>query len=98
MKKIGASPAIGCQYMIPMPAMGMFDPTKVNVQLTPDMGTPTLLTHVGSKMGCTPTAGGWYYDNNTTPTQIILCDSTCMGINSGTSIQVDVVLGCATQG
>jgi hypothetical protein len=98
MKKIGASPAIGCQYAIPMPTSGAFDAAKVNVQLTPDMGTPTVLPHVGNKAACTPQAGGWYYDNNTKPTQIILCDSTCTGINNGVSVQVDVVLGCATVG
>jgi hypothetical protein len=98
MKKIGASPAIGCQYAIPMPSSGTFDATKVNVQLTPDMGTATVLPHVGNKAACSPMAGGWYYDNNTTPTQIILCDSTCSAINNGVSVQVDVVLGCATIG
>ncbi|HVW27410.1 MAG TPA: hypothetical protein VHC69_18730 [Polyangiaceae bacterium] len=98
MKKIGASPLLGCQYSIPAPSMGTTDFTKVNVQLTPDGGTPTVLKKVGNKAGCSPTDGGWYYDNNTTPTQIILCDSTCTAINSGTSVEVDVVLGCASIG
>jgi hypothetical protein len=98
MKKIGASPALGCQYMIPAPSSGAIDYSKVNVQLTPEGGTPTVLRKVGNKAGCSPTDGGWYYDNNTTPTQIILCDSTCTAINNGTSVQVDVVLGCASIG
>jgi hypothetical protein len=98
MKKIGASPALGCQYTIPAPSSGQIDYTKVNVQLTPDGGTPTVLRKVGNKAGCSPTDGGWYYDNNTAPTQIILCDSTCTAINNGTSVQVDVVLGCASIG
>jgi hypothetical protein len=98
MKKIGASPALGCQYSIPAPPSGPADYGKVNVQLTPDMGTPQVLKRVGDASGCTPTDGGWYYDSNTQPKQIILCGSTCTSINSGTSVQVDVVLGCATIG
>ncbi len=98
MKKIGASPALGCQYAIPAPPTGTPDFGKVNVQLTPDMGTPRVLKRVGDVSGCTPTDGGWYYDNNTTPKQIILCNSTCTSINNGVSVQVDVVLGCASIG
>jgi hypothetical protein len=98
MKKINASPALGCQYAIPAPPTGKPDFTKVNVQLTPDGGMPSVLKKVGDKSGCTPTLGGWYYDNNTTPTQIILCDSTCTSINNGVTVQLDVLLGCASIG
>jgi hypothetical protein len=98
MKKINASPALGCQYAIPAPPGGKPDYSKVNVQLTPDGGMPSVLRKVGDKSGCTSTFGGWYYDNNTTPTQIILCDETCTSINNGVTVQLDVLLGCASIG
>jgi len=98
LKKINTSPALGCQYAIPAPPSGPPDYTKVNVELTPENSTPTALKHVADASGCTPTGGGWFYDNNTKPQQIILCGSTCTSINNGVSVEVDVVLGCASIG
>jgi hypothetical protein len=99
MKQIEGSPALGCQYTVPVPPMGAADFSKVNVQLTPPGGSVVLLKRVNDAASCTPTDGGWHYDNNTTPTQIILCDSTCGSINAATDKpKVDVVLGCASIG
>lgn len=99
MKAIRSSVLLGCRYEIPIPAGGnAFDPAKVNVQFTPLGGAPTLIKHVPAASACTPTDGGWYYDNPSAPTQIILCDSTCTGLNAGSGSTVTVVLGCATIG
>jgi len=38
--------------------------------------------------------GGFYYDNPTNPTQIILCPSTCTAVKGMTNPKIDVLLGC----
>jgi hypothetical protein len=99
MKAIETSVLLGCQYAVPAPTTGdPFDKNKVNVQYTPNGSTAISLGRVNDASQCTPTAGGWYYDDLTNPKQIILCDSSCTGINSGTGATVEIVLGCATHG
>jgi hypothetical protein len=99
MKAIEGSVLLGCQYKVPIPQGGAaFDPLKVNVQFTPTGSTATTIRHVQDANGCNPTDGGWYYDNPAAPTQIILCDSTCTGINAGSGATVEIVLGCASIG
>lgn len=99
MKAIEGSTLLGCQYKVPQPPAGTtFDPAKVNVQYTPNGSTATLIFHVADSNACSSSTGGWYYDNPTAPTQIILCDSTCTAINGGTSAKVEITLGCATRG
>ena len=99
MKDIETSVLLGCQYAVPTPQGGAtFDKDKVNVQFTPNGSTAISLGRVANAGACTPTNGGWYYDDPTNPKQIILCDSSCTGINSGTGATVEIVLGCATHG
>jgi hypothetical protein len=99
MKAIETSVLLGCQYAVPTPTTGEpFDPSKVNVQFTPNGSTATSLGRVADANACTPTAGGWYYDNPSAPKQIILCPSSCTAINAGTGATVEIVLGCATHG
>jgi hypothetical protein len=90
--------ALGCEYTIPQPAMGMLDYDKVNVQYTPGNGDPVqLLSNVPNVAACDPATGGWYYDNNAAPTKIILCDATCTPIQGDSMGKVDILLGCATE-
>jgi len=99
MKDIETSVLLGCQYAVPTPQGGAaFDPSKVNVQFTPNGSTAISLGRVANAGACTPTAGGWHYDNEAAPTQIILCPSSCTAINAGTGATVEIVLGCATHG
>jgi hypothetical protein len=99
MQAIESSVLLGCQYAVPAPTNGApFDPAKVNVQYTPTGSTPTQLFAVPNAAACTGANGGWYYDNPSTPTQIILCDSTCTAINAGSGATVEILLGCATRG
>jgi hypothetical protein len=97
MQNITGSALLGCQYGIPSPPSGPPDYTKVNVQITPPNGSPTTLTGVPDKAGCTG-SGGWYYDNPSAPSQIILCDSSCSAISGTAGTQVEVLLGCGTNG
>lgn len=89
--------ALGCEYTIPQPAMGMLDYDKVNVQYTPGGGAPQVITNVANAAACDPVTGGWYYDNPAAPTKIILCQTTCAPIESDPAGKIDILLGCATE-
>lgn len=89
-----------CVYLVPDPPEGMtFDRGRVNVLYTPGTGAaPAYLPFVGTPSGgdCSGPAGGWYYDNPTTPTQILLCPTTCTSVSADTSGRIDIALGCET--
>jgi hypothetical protein len=88
--------ALSCSYQIPTPTTGAFHKDQVNVKYTPGGSTsPTTIGKVANAAACTA-AGGWYYDNDTNPTQIIMCPSTCTTLSSDTSGKVQIVLGCQT--
>ncbi|MCB9577947.1 MAG: VWA domain-containing protein [Polyangiaceae bacterium] len=86
--------AIGCQYNVPKAEGGVVDPDKVNVQYTPGGGgAPQPITKVSDQGQCGP-SGGWYYDNNLSPTTINLCASTCTAVQSDSQAKIDILLGC----
>lgn len=89
--------ALACEYLIPKPEAGTVDPSKVNVTFTPDGGQPETWPKYANAAACPPTGNGWYYDNDTSPTKILLCPGTCSMVKN-TKGQVDVLFGCATQG
>lgn len=89
--------SVACQYQLPMPMNGMtVDPTEVNVTYTPGGGMPEELSQVSSSAAC-GASGGWYYDNETAPTTITLCPSTCTTVQADSMASVQVVLGCKTK-
>jgi hypothetical protein len=67
------------------------DKADVAVTLLP---TNTLISRVTNAGAC-GAAGGWYYDNNTTPTKITLCPGSCTTLNATNGGYVNVSIGCA---
>jgi hypothetical protein len=90
--------ALPCTYQIPPPPEGMVeDFGLVNVEYTPGDGGPTqVIPKVEDEADCPTDGAGWYYDDNATPTQIILCDVTCDLISQDITAQVDIAIGCQT--
>src|SRR5262249_49026223 len=90
--------ALGCTYTIPPPPAGMMeDFNLVNVLYTPGGGgNAQTFPKVTDKAHCPANADGSYYDNNATPTQIILCDLTCQKVSMDIQGQIDISLGCQT--
>jgi hypothetical protein len=91
--------AIACELAIPPPPQGeTLDFAKVNVQLVSG-GDATIIPNVGTQAGCGD-GEGWYYDDPSDPTQVILCPTSCAsaqdlaGPNQPGS--VEVLFGCAT--
>ncbi len=88
---------VACELNVPSPVTGTLDPNQVNVKYQMG-GTPpgVTLPQVSDAAACTA-AGGWYYDNPTTPTKITLCPSTCTEVQADATANVSVEIGCATQ-
>lgn len=88
---------IACDLAVPMPPAGMiFLPGQVNVLVDGTSGEQ-LIGRVLDVAGCDATRGGWYYDDNTTPTQIFLCPSTCefaQGEITEPGTGLNVLFGC----
>ena len=89
--------ALSCTYLIPVPTKGNPDFNSVNVQYTPGGGGPVVvLPKVANKQSCPPSGNAWFYDNNASPKEILLCDATCTKVAADTKGQIDILLGCAT--
>jgi hypothetical protein len=83
--------AITCKYTIP--TTRTIDPNLVNVQVTVGTGMTVTLGRVMSMAEC-GASGGWFYDNPTTPMQIILCDQSCNPLKMTPGSSVQVLYGC----
>ena len=68
--------------------------SEVNVQFTATGGKPELVPQVASKAQCPASGNAWYYDNPSSPTEILLCTTTCGTVATGGT--VDVLTGCQT--
>jgi len=90
--------ALGCSYAVPTdPNGGTVDYNTVNIVYQPgNGGAPITLPNVGTKAMCPANGQGWYYDNPQAPTKILLCDSSCSGIEVDTMGTVNITLGCST--
>jgi hypothetical protein len=86
------SAPLACEIAMPTTDAGIINPAQVQLELTLPPSPPQLLSNVGTAAGCG--SGGWYYDNATNPTQLILCPETCQVANTVTNPKVNVLLGC----
>lgn len=86
------SAPLACEIPMPTTDAGIVDPNQVELEITLPPNPAQLLNNVGSAGGCG--SGGWYYDNPTTPTKLVLCPETCSVANTVSNPQVNVLLGC----
>ena len=70
------------------------DPTKVVVTVTPMGGASQPLNQVTDVSKCDANPSSWYYDDNTNPTKILLCPSTCTSVNATANQKVSALVGC----
>jgi hypothetical protein len=90
--------AFSCEFALPTPPEGLaIDPMQINVIFDDGSGAPTkTFVNVKDASGCaTAPMTGWYYDNNTKPTKVTLCDQACDAVRGSTAGQVDIAYGCA---
>jgi Mg-chelatase subunit ChlD len=88
--------AVPCQFTLPS---GAINPSLTNVVYTPGTGPDQTFVYVGTAADCSmASADGWYFDNPTQPTQVILCNGACNVVKADPAAQVDVELGCPRTG
>ncbi len=96
---VEAAARINCELAIPQPSTGELDPGKVNVAISSPAGDIELFK-VSGQSGC-GTDGGWYYDDDSEPTEVILCPSSCEQAQSTVVQQgegsVDIYFGCESR-
>lgn len=95
---VGSTAKLDCNLTIPPPpAPATLDPTAINVLVDDDNGS-TFLYKVADASAC-GTSGGWYYDSDTAPTQVLLCPSSCDFAQKrvvSAHAKIDVYFGCQT--
>jgi hypothetical protein len=84
--------ASGCQYDIPLPASAV-PASQLGMKIKSISGEQSL-PKVAGKASCPVTGDAWYFDNNATPTKILLCEATCKRVATETGDEVDVVTPC----
>jgi hypothetical protein len=89
---------VDCEWSIPNPPEGLvFDSDKVNVTYAIDAASPKTIVKVSSAGECSIAGDGWYYDNDTMPTRVIVCPNTCTTLQADATTRVDVAFGCKTE-
>jgi hypothetical protein len=85
--------AQGCEYLMPSLPTGV-DPDLLKVTYTSDISTVAEeLPHVTDDASCA--GDGWYFDDNASPSRIILCPFTCDKLRNDEGSEVTFSLGCS---
>jgi len=91
---------IACDIPMPeAPADKKINLNQVTVEVVPTPGDPVQkIPHVNDASECGSGGNaGWYYDDNTNPTSIILCPDSCTWIQGLSEGKLSVGLGCLSQ-
>jgi hypothetical protein len=90
---------LGCQFDFPRPTTGDFvDPTRASVLYTASgSSAPLALPWMASSASC-GTLDGFYYDNNSNPRSIRLCNATCAQVQDDAGAEIGVVTACSPPG
>lgn len=89
---------IACEYSIPIPQTGdKLDPGLVQVSYDDGSGNPPApVGKVDSAAACEAAGTGWYYDNPTDPTSIVLCPTNCSTVTDAPAgAKVEILYGCS---
>lgn len=86
---------LGCEFALPPPPLGMsLVPDEVNFSYTPGgTDTPVTLPRADDLADCGGLPG-WYYDDNLSPTKILICPASCLTIQNDSLAEISVAFGC----
>jgi hypothetical protein len=91
--------SVACSFPVPPPT-DPADPTNpalVSVKYTASAsGEVVKIPKVAGAADC-GADGGWYYDNEQSPTTITLCPTSCAQVEGDVSAALDVAIGCECQ-
>ncbi len=81
-----------CDYELPAEVLsGEIQLGQVNVKIGLGGAEPQIVPQNPDCDG-----PGWYYDDPTSPTAILLCPATCDAVSTDTGATIQIALGCAT--
>jgi hypothetical protein len=88
--------ALKCNLDVPKSdsAGKQIDPSFINVTYQSGANGTAMPVSLVSGMDKCGTDQGWYFDNPTAPTQIILCPATCDTVSKDSMAQVGIAVGC----
>ena len=87
--------SIPCDFTLPTGTT--INAGTTNVTYTTGGGMVSNDVYVTSAAGCIMAPdNGWYFDNATAPTEVILCSGACAVVKGDPGAQINVVLGCPT--
>jgi hypothetical protein len=93
MRTIAATP-LSCDFAIPTdPNGGPVASSTLNLTFTPNLSACSVIRRVTTQAECSTVDQGWYFDNNTTPKRVLLCDDTCNNLGAGV---MEMRVGCPT--
>ncbi len=93
-----ASAQLSCEWVIPAPPSGeTLNPNMVNLDFVDGDGSRTRIGRVPGVADCANVDNGWYYDDLTNPTKVLVCPSTCTWIQGKPGSKIDIQFGCATE-
>jgi hypothetical protein len=89
--------ALPCDFPLPESTKEgtEIDPGFVNVVYTAGDGTERTLTKLSEGTTCADSQS-WHYDNEDTPSRIVLCPSACDVISADGSAKLQILAGCLT--
>lgn len=73
-----------------------FNKDKVNVVFYEPTQAEKTISKIKPGTTCDGLSGGWYYDNENSPTKIVACPETCESITGVEGASIDIQLGCDT--
>jgi hypothetical protein len=95
---VSTTAQLTCALPIPAPpAPAQLDPAAINVSIDDDNGA-SFVYKVSGASAC-GASGGWYYDDDANPTQVLLCPASCDLAQSRlqtSHARIDVYFGCKT--
>jgi hypothetical protein len=98
LKEIRAANQRGCDLSVPAPAKGKaIDFSRASVRYTPAGGKAVTLPWKTSAKAC-DAHGGWYYDSDTKPGHVSLCETSCSAVLADGTAKVDLELACEPPG
>jgi len=89
---------VECDMAIPAaPEGATFDSEQLNLDYHPGVGGEAFrLYNVQDSEACGE-EGGWYYDDNTQPTRLILCEASCNEVENDFDGHFEVWFDCLTE-
>jgi hypothetical protein len=84
--------SVSCSFLLPAP--GTFDKNDISVTFSASNGGTSILPQRAGASGC---GNGWYFDDNTNPTKIIVCPDSCAAAKADSGSSISVNIGCPKQ-